>query len=80
MKVKIQKNVETVYELPDDHFDNLKDENGVSYTMDNLSDCEIATEFAKFGKKIFQSWVYADDPISWNTSFFNYETEQWEEK
>ena len=32
MKVKVQEYVETVYELPDDHFDNLKDENG-NYTI-----------------------------------------------
>lgn len=79
IKVKVQEYVETVYELPDDHFDNLKDENGESYTMDDMSDCEIATEFARFGKKIFQTYEYDEDPISWDTNFFNHETNQWEE-
>ena len=47
--------------------------------MDAWSDCEIATEFQRHGKCIFQNRSYAEDPISWNTMVFNYETDKWEE-
>ena len=73
LKVKVQEYVETIYELPGNHFDN-KD-----YSLSDLSDCEIASEFAEFGKKLFQTTTYQDDPISWDTRYYNHETNKWEE-
>lgn len=77
MKVKVQEYVETIYELSDDHFDKINKKENIE--MDAWSDCEIATEFQRHGKCIFQNRSYAEDPISWNTMVFNYETDKWEE-
>ena len=79
MKVKVQEYVETIYELPDNHFDNLIDSDGGGYTMDEMSDCEIAYEFKKYGKQIFQDRSYEENPISWDTRVFNNDTENWED-
>jgi hypothetical protein len=72
MKVKVQECVETIYELPDNHFKKYKIE------IDKWSDCEIASEFKIFGKCLFQNRSFDEDPISWDTSFFNNETNKWE--
>ena len=68
MKVKVQEYVETIYELPDNHFNKYKIE------IDNWSDCEIASEFKIFGKRLFQNRSFDKEPISWDTSIFNNET------
>ena len=44
MKVKVKEYVQTIYELPDDYFDKL--------INDDMSDCEIAYEFKTKGKEI----------------------------
>jgi len=67
MKVKVQEYVETIYELPDNHFDKLIKSNGGGYTMNDMSDCEIAYEFTTKGKKLFKNKSYDEDPISWDT-------------
>ena len=67
MKVKVQEYVQTVYELPDDYFDKLINDNGGGYTIEDMSDCEIAYEFKTKGKEIFQDSSYDEDPISWDT-------------
>ena len=67
MKVKVQEYVQTIYELPDDHFDKLINDDGEDYTMEDMSDCEIAHEFKTKGKEIFQDSSYVEDPISWDT-------------
>jgi len=77
MKVKVQEYVDTIYELPDDHFDKINKRENIE--MDNWSDCEIAYEFEKHGKQLFQDREYRQDPISWNTNVFNHDTEKWEE-
>ena len=59
MKVKVQEYVQTIYELPDDYFDKL--------INDDMSDCEIAYEFKTKGKEIFQDSSYDENPISWDT-------------
>ena len=59
MKVKVKEYVQTIYELPDDYFDKL--------INDDMSDCEIAYEFKTKGKEIFQDSSYDEDPISWDT-------------
>tara|TARA_B110000902_G_C13832730_1_gene408228 strand:- start:172 stop:369 length:198 start_codon:yes stop_codon:yes gene_type:complete len=58
MKVKVKEYVQTIYELPDDYFDKL--------INDDMSDCEIAYEFKTKGKEIFQDSSYDEDPISWD--------------
>ena len=65
MKVKVQEYVETIYELPDDHFDKINKRENIE--MDNWSDCEIAYEFTTKGKKLFENRSYDEDPISWDT-------------
>ena len=59
MKVKVKEYVQTIYELADDYFDKL--------INDDMSDCEIAYEFKTKGKEIFQDSSYDEDPISWDT-------------
>jgi len=59
MKIKAIETVETILELPDNHFDN-KD-----YDEENLADCELIHEFKTHGKKLWESWVH--DDISWDT-------------
>ena len=58
MKVKVKEYVQTIYELPDDYFDKL--------INDDMSDCEIAYEFKTKGKEIFQDSSYDENPISWD--------------
>ena len=65
MKVKIQEYVETIYELPDDHFDKINKRENIE--MDDWSDCEIAYEFTTEGKKLFENRSYDENPISWDT-------------
>lgn len=65
MKIKVQEYVETIYELPDDHFDKINKRENIE--MDNWSDCEIAYEFTTKGKKLFENRSYDEDPISWDT-------------
>ena len=65
MRVKVQEYVQTVYKLPDDHFDKLITDNGGGYTINDMSDCEIAYEFKTHGKEIRQDTSYDEDPISW---------------
>lgn len=65
MKVKVQEYVETIYELPDDHFDKINKKENIE--MDDWSDCEIAYEFTTKGKKLFENKSYNEDPISWDT-------------
>lgn len=77
MKVKVQEYVETIYELPDDHFDKINKKENIE--MDNWSDCEIASEFKLHGKSLFQNKSYGEDPISWDTRVFNDNTNKWEE-
>ena len=77
LKVKVQEYVETIYELPNDHFDKINKKENIE--MDAWSDCEIASEFQIHGKRLFQDRSYAEDPISWNTRVLNYETNKWEE-
>ena len=65
MQVKVHEYVRTVYELPDNHFNNLIASNGGGYTINDMSDCEIAYEFKTHGKEILQNTSYDEDPISW---------------
>ena len=67
MRVKVQEYVQTIYELPDDYFDKLINDNDGGYTIEDMSDCEIAYEFKTKGKEIFQDSSYDEDPISWDT-------------
>jgi|TARA_R110001632_G_scaffold90111_1_gene193806 hypothetical protein len=66
MKVKVKEYVQTIYELPDDHFNKLINDNGGGYTINDMSDCEIADEFITHGQEIFQDRSYDEDLISWD--------------
>ena len=63
MKVRVFESVATTYELPDDHFDKVNKQDGIE--MEDWSDCEIAYEFKKYGKKIDVSKQYEDDLLAW---------------
>ena len=63
MQVKILERVATKYELPDDHFDKINKQEGIK--MSDWSDCEIAYEFNKHGKKIDVIKQYEDDCLAW---------------
>ena len=63
MKIKIFECVATEYELPDDHFDKINEQEGIE--MGDWSDCEIAYEFQKHGKKINVIKQYEDDCLAW---------------
>ena len=63
MKVKVFECVATTYELPDDHFDKVNKQEGIE--MEDWSDCEIAYEFKKYGKKIYVIKKYEDDLLAW---------------
>ena len=70
MKIKIIETIETIWEIPDNFYDD-KD-----YDVDDLAFCEIAEDF-QTGKKLYES--IEDVEISWDTRVFNDETEEWEE-
>jgi len=70
MKVKLIEIKESIWELPDNFYDD-KD-----YDEEDLSDCEIASDF-KTGKKL---WEQSDiDGISWKTTVYNHKTKSYEE-
>ena len=69
MKVKVIETKETIWELPDNFYDD-KD-----YDEEDLADCEIASDF-ETGKKLWERTEV--DDISWDTKVLNYETNKWE--
>ena len=76
MKVKIIETIETIWEIPDNFYDDKDYVEDIENPTENLSDCEIASDF-QTGKKLWESRSIND--ISWNTKVFNYETDEWEE-
>ena len=77
MKVKIIETIETIWEIPDNFYDDKDYVEDIENPTENLSDCEIASDF-QTGKKLWES--RGVDDISWNTRVFNYETDKWEEE
>ena len=76
MKVKIIETIETIWEIPDNFYDDKDYVEDIENPTENLSDCEIASDF-QTGKKLWESRKIND--ISWNTRVFNDETDEWEE-
>jgi len=76
MKVKIIETIETIWEIPDDFYDDKDYVEDIENPTENLSYCEIASDF-KTGKKLYEN--VEDVEISWDTKVFNYETDKWEE-
>ena len=58
MRIKIIRTIETIWELPNSFYDD-KD-----YDENNLSDCELASDF-ETGNKLWEKSEVHD--ISWNT-------------
>ena len=70
MKVKVIETKETIWELPDNYFDQY------DYEQEDCSDDELASHF-ETGKKLWERTEYND--ISWDTRVLNYKTDKWEE-
>ena len=77
MKIKIYETIETIWELPDNYFDD-KD-----YEQRDCSDDELASHF-KSGKLLYENRQYCDNNdneiISWDTHVrvWNAETREFE--
>jgi hypothetical protein len=70
MKLKVFETIETIWELPDNYFDD-KD-----YEQDDCSDDEIASHFQS-GKLLYENRQYCDgndnEIISWDTNVWVYD-------
>jgi len=53
MKVKIIETIETIWEIPDDFYDDKDYVEDIENPTENLSDCEIASDF-QTGKKLLR--------------------------
>ena len=70
MKLKVIETKETIWELPDNYFDD-KD-----YNEEDLSDDEIASHYQQ-GKKLWEETTEID--IAYNSMVYNYKSNQYEE-
>ena len=70
MKIKIFETIETIWELPDNYFDQY------DYDEEDCSDDEIASHF-KEGKLLYENRQYCDgydnEIISWSTNVWVYD-------
>ena len=76
MKVKIIETIETIWEIPDNFYDDKDYVEDIENPTENLSYCEIASDF-KTGKKLWEDRGIED--VSWDTRVFNDDTDKWEE-
>ena len=70
MKLKVIETKETIWELPDNYFDD-KD-----YNEEDLSDDEVASCYQE-GKKLWEETTEID--IAYNSTVFNYKSNKYEE-
>ena len=77
MKLKVFETIETIWELPDNYFDD-KD-----YEQEDCSDDELATHF-KEGRLLYENRQYCDgydnEIISWSTNVWVYDEKTKQEK
>ena len=70
MKLKVIETKETIWELPDNYFDDY------DYDEEQLSDDEIASHYQK-GKKLWEETIEID--IAYNSTVYNPISNQYEE-
>ena len=70
MKLKVIETKETIWELPDNYFDNY------DYDEEQLSDDEIASHYQE-GKKLWEETTEID--IVYDSRVYNCETNEYEE-
>ena len=70
MKLKVIETKETIWELPDNYFDDY------DYNEEDLSDDEIASHYQQ-GKKLWEETTEID--IAYNSMVYNYKSNQYEE-
>ena len=70
MKLKVIETKETIWELPDNYFDDY------DYDEEDLSDDEIASHYQE-GKKLWEQTTEID--IAYNSMVYNYKSNQYEE-
>ena len=70
MKLKVIETKETIWELPDNYFDNF------DYDEEDLSDDEIASHYQE-GKKLWEETTEID--IVYDSRVYNCETNEYEE-
>lgn len=70
MKLKVIETKETIWELPDNYFDDY------DYDEEDLSDDEIASHYQE-GKKLWEQTTEID--IAYDSRVYNYETNGYEE-
>jgi len=70
MKLKVIETKETIWELPDNYFDNY------DYDEEQLSDDEIASHYQE-GKKLWEETTEIE--IAYDSTVYNDKTDKWEE-
>lgn len=70
MKLKVIETKETIWELPDNYFDDY------DYNEEDLSDDEIASHYQE-GKKLWEQTTEID--ITYDSRVYNCETNEYEE-
>ena len=70
MKLKVIETKETIWELPDNYFDDY------DYDEEDLSDDEIASHYQE-GKKLWEETTEID--IAYDSRVYNYKTNKYEE-
>ena len=70
MKLKVIETTETIWELPDNYFDDY------DYDEEDISDDEIASHYVT-GKRLHEECITVE--ISYDTRVYNYDTRCYEE-